>query len=309
MSIDANDLLLFARVVDAGSFSRAAELMHLQKSTVSRRIAELENQVGERLLHRTTRKLVLTDFGISLLIHARQVGLEVEAADAVILHRQSVPSGRLRVSAPRDFTCAFFANSIPAFMERYPSIRLELDVSPRRVDLLGEGFDLAIRAGDLQDDAYLIARRITLLTIGLYAAPSYLSKYGWPAHPDQLSQHKTLCVLSQRGEPDKWVLTRSGAGVSEKWQAVPTAAVHVNSPELLGQLTSQGLGIAVMPDRYAQFYLNSGALIRVLPEWSAPTITVWAMTPGRKLMPVKTRVFLEMIDAAILEADCAAMHG
>lgn len=300
MSIDANDLLLFAKVVDAGSFSRAADLTHLPKSTVSRRIAELETQVGGRLLHRTTRKLVLTDFGGSLLIHARQVGLEIEAADAVIQHRQSVPSGRLRVSAPRDFTDVFFANRISAFMERYPSINLELDVSPRRVDLLGEGFDLAIRSGDLQDDAYLVARRITSLTVGLYAAPSYLAKYGLPNHPDQLFQHKTLCVLSQRGELLNWVLTSTAAGRSEDWQGIPPAVVRVNSPELLAQLTWHGVGIAVMPDRYAQFYLNSGKLVRVLPEWNAPTVTVWALTPGRKLMPIKTRVFLEMIDAAII---------
>lgn len=303
MNIDANDLLLFAQVVDSGSFSRAAELTHLPKSTVSRRISELEAQVGERLLHRTTRKLVLTDFGLSMLVHARQLVVELEAANAVLLHRQSAPSGRLRVSAPRDFTDVFLASRIPAFIDRYPSINLELDVSPRRVDVLGEGFDLAIRSGDLQDDAYLVARRIKLLTVGLYAAPSYLTKYGLLTHPDQLLQHKTLCILSQRGELLNWVLTRSGGNRTEHWQGIPSAVVRVNSPELLAQFTCQGIGIAIMPDRYAQFYLNAGELIRVLPEWSAPAVTVWALTPGRKLMPVKTRVFLEMIDTALNEVN------
>ena len=137
MDVEANDLLLFARIVESGSFSRAAQRVDLPKSTVSRRIAQLEAKLGERLLQRTTRKLVLTEFGASLLEHARKVVEEVEAAGALAQHRQLAPSGRLRISMPGDFASLGLATIMASFMERYPAVTLELDLSPRRVDLLG----------------------------------------------------------------------------------------------------------------------------------------------------------------------------
>src|SRR5471032_821734 len=161
MDIDPGDLLLFARIVECGSFSLAAQRVQLPKSTVSRRISQLEAQLGERLLQRTTRKLALTEFGASLLDHARNVADETEAAGALAQHRQVAPSGLLRVSMPADFANGAVGVMLAAFMDRYPAISLELDLSPRRVDLVAEGFDLAVRMGALPDDATLAARRIT----------------------------------------------------------------------------------------------------------------------------------------------------
>ena len=160
MSLEANDLLLFARVVDEGSFSRAAERLGLPKSTLSRRITELESQLGERLLLRTTRKLSVTDFGHAVLAHAHQVTAEVESTMALAQHRQVQPSGRLRVSMPNDFANDVLANLLADFIATYPAISLELDLSARRVDLISENFDVAIRMGDLPDDATLAARRL-----------------------------------------------------------------------------------------------------------------------------------------------------
>jgi DNA-binding transcriptional LysR family regulator len=145
--IEANDLLIFARVADLGSFSRAAERLGLPKSTVSRRIAWLESHLGERLLLRTTRRQSLTEFGALLLEHARQVVAEVDAVTALREHRQAVPSGRLRVSMPSDFATLLLADMLAAFVAQHPRITLELDLSPRRVDLLGEGYDIAVRMG------------------------------------------------------------------------------------------------------------------------------------------------------------------
>src|SRR5471030_413985 len=182
MEIDPGDLLLFARIVECGSFSLAAERVGLPKSTVSRRISLLEAHLGERLLQRTTRKLVLTEFGASLLDHARRVADETEAAGALAQHRQGAPSGLLRVSMPADFANLAMGPVLAGFMEQYPAIALELDLSPRRVDLLAENFDLAIRMGNLPDDATLAARRITFSSHALYAAPSYNSLRGLPEH-------------------------------------------------------------------------------------------------------------------------------
>ena len=162
MDIEPNDLRLCARVADEGSFTRAAERLGLPKSTVSRRMAALEAHLGERLLLRTTRKLAVTDFGHSVLEHAHQVVAEVEATTQLAQNRQVEPSGRLRVSMPGDFATVVMGALLADFIAKYPAIALEVDLSPRRVDLIGENFDVAIRMGDLPDDASLAARRLAV---------------------------------------------------------------------------------------------------------------------------------------------------
>ena len=175
---DPNDLLIFAQVAELGSFSRAADRLGLPKSTVSRRLSALEQGLGERLLWRTTRRQTLTEFGQLLLDHARQVAAEVQAVAALSAHRSAAPSGRLRVSMPSDFANLVLTEPIAAFVALHPGIQLELDLSARRVDLLGEGFDLALRIGALSDDGLLAARRLTVLSSGLYASPQYLAEFG-----------------------------------------------------------------------------------------------------------------------------------
>ena len=197
---DANDLLIFARVAEAGSFSRAAERMGMPKSSISRRITLLEERLGERLMLRTTRRLALTEFGELLLAHARQVAEEVDAAAALAQHRQERPSGRLRVTMPGDFANLLLVDMLPAFAARYPAVSLDLDLSPRRVDLLAENFDLAIRMGKLPDDTLLAARRVAEMSGSLYAAPGYLAVRGEPATPEDLAQHDALRLLGRDGE-------------------------------------------------------------------------------------------------------------
>ncbi len=292
MELDPSDLLLFARIVECGSFSRAAERVDLPKSTVSRRIALLEGKLGERLLQRTTRKLALTEFGASLLEHARKVAEETAAAAALVQHRQLAPSGRLRVSMPADFANLAMGQVLAAFIKRYPDISLELDLSPRRVDLLAENFDLAIRMGTLPDDASLAARRITFSSLALYAAPAYTSLRGLPEHPDDLFGHDLLSLPPTVNGLARWVLLR---GKTEWTRDLPTRLL-ANSPELLVRMACTGVGIAASTERFAAAYLASGALVRVLPEWSFPTVNGWAVFPGRRLMPAKTRAFLDMME-------------
>jgi len=177
MRLEPNDLLLFARVVDEGSFSRAAERLGLPKSTVSRRVAALESHLGERLLLRTTRKLTVTEFGLAVLAHAHHVVEDVEAAESLAQNRQSEPSGRLRVSMPNDLANLVLAPALAAFVERYPKISLDVDLSARFVDLVAESFDVALRPGRLRDDATLAARRIATFSSSLYAAPAYLASH------------------------------------------------------------------------------------------------------------------------------------
>lgn len=296
-SIDPNDLLIFARVADLGSFSRAAEKLSWPKSTVSRRLAALEQQLGEKLLLRTTRRQTLTEFGLQLLEHARQVATEVEAVAALRERRQASPSGRLRVSMPSDFATLILADTLAAFVALYPSIQLELDLSPRRVDLLGEGFDLVLRMGHLPDDASLAARRLALFSFGLYASPNYLAEHGEPADPDDLVRHDAVRMLRANGEAASWTLTQG----EQHWQGVPPGRASANSPELLIKLACAGAGIAAVPDYFAAPDIRRGALRRVLPNWCLPSHTAWAVFPERKLMPIKTRVFIDMLQTALAQ--------
>ena len=298
--LEANDLLIFARVAEAGSFSRAAERLGLPKSTVSRRISVLEEKLGERLMQRTTRRLTLTEFGHGLLEHARQVADEVDAVVAFAAFRQARPSGRLRVSMPADFAHLLLVDMLAAFVAVHPGVALELDLSPRRVDLLGENFDIALRMGDLPDDALLVARRIAILPHGLYAAPAYLAEHGDPAAPQELAEHNALRLLGPSGEAATWTLSRG----SERWEGVPVGRMAANSPELLIGLALAGAGIAAVPDDFAAPHVRRGELRRVLLDWNLPAITAWAVFPGRRLMPAKTRAFLDMLAIALPPLGC-----
>lgn len=294
-NIDPNDLLIFASVAELGSFSRAAERMGLPKSTVSRRLAALEQRLGERLLLRTTRRQSLTEFGLQLLEHARQVASEVEAVVALSERRQATPSGRLRVSMPSDFANLLLADTLAAFIALYPSIQLALDLSPRRVDLLGEGFDVVLRIGQLPDDASLAARRLAVFSFGLYAAPSYLAEHGEPLNPDDLAHHAAIRMLQANGEAAAWTLLQG----EQRWHGIPPGRASANAPELLIKLACAGAGIAAVPDYFAAPDVRRGALRRVLPAWHLPSVTAWAVFPERKLMPIKTRVFIDMLQTAL----------
>ena len=305
MNLEANDLLLFARVVDEGSFSRAAERLGLPKSTVSRRVAALEAQLGERLLLRTTRKLTVTDFGLAVLEHAHHVVEDVAAAASLAQNRQIKPSGRLRVSMPSDMANIVLAPLLAEFVLKYPAITLEVDLSARFVDLIGENFDVAIRMGELRDDASLAARRMAVFTGSLYAAPAYLARRGAPSEPEALMEHDTLRILARTGDPLRWVLTRG----DERWEGIPPGRATANSPELLMRMALDGAGITVVNDHFALPHLQRGELVQVLPDWRVPPVSAWAVFPGRRLMPARTRVFLDALAAKFTGPQCEAIEA
>lgn len=295
--LDSEDLVLFARVVEAGSFSRAAERHGLPKATVSRRIGALESRIGERLLTRTTRRLSLTEFGERMLAHAQRLAEETDAANALAQHHQSTPQGRLRVSMPTGF--AEEMGLVPFLCDytaAHPRVRLEIDVSARRVDLIAERFDVAVRiAAQLPDDATLVARRLVDLDNALYASPAYLAKAGRPASPQQLLDHAGLGLVSATGDLLPWVLQRDG----QRWQGLPVGPLASNSVALQIALAVRALGIAALSSRVARPYVEQGRLERVLPDWSLPTMTVWCVTAGRRLLAARTTAFIEMLRGAL----------
>jgi len=304
MNVEPNDLVLFARVVDEGSFSRAADRLGFPKSTVSRRVAALETQLGEQLLRRTTRKLTVTDFGRAVLEHAHHVVEDVAAAESLAQHRQVQPSGRLRVTMPSDMANLVLAPMLAEFVLSYPAVTLEVELSSRFVDLIAENFDVAVRMGELRDDATLAARRIASFTSGLYAAPSYVARRGVPAEPEALMEHDALRLLARTGDPHVWTLVRGEA----RWEGIPPGRATANSPELLMRMALAGAGIAMIHDPFAAPYLERGELVQVLPDWSTPPVAASAVFPGRRLMPAHARAFVDALVAKFAGQECQALE-
>ena len=290
--IGADDLILFAGVIDARSFAKAADRLGMPKSTLSRRISALETHLGQRLVMRTTRKLSLTEFGERVLEHARRLQDESSAVLALAAHEQDQPRGLLRVALPPDFMDLDLTTLILQYTSRYPEVRLELDLSPRRVDLVTERFDVAIRAAEkLPDDSTLVARKLMDMSIQLYASPAYLSRYGMPAHPDALQDHICLPLISSSGDTQPWVLHRDG----ESWQGIPRGVISSNSPGLQRELVINGMGIAALADPFVRSAVSEGVMHCVLPQWQLPNITLWSVTPGRKLLPSRTLAFVSLL--------------
>jgi DNA-binding transcriptional LysR family regulator len=290
--ISADDYILFVTIVDEQSMVRAAEHLCMPKATVSRRLSNLEAALGQRLLLRTTRRLTLTDFGMEFLDHCRRVAEEVATVQDFVHSQEVQPRGRLRVSMPGDYARQYLSRAIATFIDAYPEIQLDLDLASRRVDLIGERFDLAIRMGTLENDASLVARKIDEQSFGLYASPIYLALHLAPKHPDDLARHAAVRLLSARGTPVPWKLIRA----KDSWEGVPPGRLTLNSPDVIQQLLLDGAGIGALPDRIVMENLRLKRLVRVLPDWCLPPVPVWAVTPMRRYLPTKTRAFLTHLE-------------
>ena len=292
--MDANDLILFSRVIDAGSFSRAADRTGLPKSTISRRIAQLESSLGERLIARSTRGIAITDFGERMLEHARRLAEEADAASDLAAHRRAAPRGVLRISMAPDMIELGITDLCLEFSALHPEVRIQLDLSPRRVDLVAERFDIALRGAEhLPDDGTLVARKLADFHHGLYASPDYIARHGAPAHPGELQQHACLPLIASNGDALPWVLARG----SERSTVSPEGPLAANSPRLQRDFAVRGAGIAAVSDLLAHEATARGQLQRVLPEWSLPATTLWCLTPGRRLLPTRTTAFIAMLQA------------
>ncbi|HYP30757.1 MAG TPA: substrate binding domain-containing protein, partial [Burkholderiaceae bacterium] len=210
-----------------------------------------------------------------------------------------------------DFASTTLERPLAGFIRDFPEVALELDLSPRRVDLIGENFDLAIRMGALPDDTQLAARRLAVFTTGLYAAPSLLRQHGDPLAPEALLTMPALMLLSRSGEAIPWALSPREAGQAKgpddapaksrrgaaapAHEIVPSQHMRANSPDVLIRLARSGAGVVAVADFFAEPYIARGELQRVLPAWCLPDVDCWAVFPGRRLMPAKTRAFIDML--------------
>ncbi|HRP77361.1 MAG TPA: LysR family transcriptional regulator [Azoarcus taiwanensis] len=282
-----NDMALFVEVVKARGFRHAAEALGIPNSTVSRRISALEKAIGLRLLHRTTRRIELTEAGQIYYERCRRIVDEARLAHEQLGDLLAQPTGVLRASLPVDFASAYLAPLIVEFARRYPGISFDLDLTPRKVDLVAEPFDVAIRIGD-PGDSNLIARQLASLRCCLYAAPRYLDQAGEPVHPTDLSQLE--CLVLRGNKAMTWTL-RSGDATVE----VPVSGrIQLNSIGLMRRLATLGQGIAVLPEEIVAEDVRQERLKRILPEWEGPPALVYAMTETR-LLPAKTQRFIQFV--------------
>jgi DNA-binding transcriptional LysR family regulator len=282
-----NDMALFVEVVKAKSFRRAAEATGVPNSTLSRRISALEKAIGLRLLHRTTRKIELTEAGQLYFERSRRIVEEARLAHEQLGEMLAQPSGVLHASLPVDFANIFLAPLLAEFARRYPGVSFEFDLTPRRVDLVTEHVDVAIRMGE-PPSSNLIARQLARLPRYLYASPRYIALSGEPREPGDLMRHE--CLRLSPAEVNGWTLHRD----KETIEIAAGGRFLLNSVGMIRRLATLDLGIAVLAEEIAADDVASGLLCRVLPEWQAPPVPVYAITETR-LLPAKTQRFIEFL--------------
>ena len=279
----------FARVVETGSYTAAAEQLEISRALASKLVQALEDQLGVRLLHRTTRRLSLTEAGQNYYQRVAEILAQLAEAEAEAAELQLEPRGRLRVSAPMSFSILHLGAALADFQRKYPRVELELNLNDRVVDLVEDGFDLAIRIGRLADSS-LVARRLAGSQIVAVAAPAYLAWHGMPSHPDDLAHHNCLdYTLSPRR--DEWQFARGEERVNVRVRG----NLHVNNGDMIALAAAQGLGVALSPAFIVHDALRRGDLVRVLPEWQLPDIGVYAVYPAGRSLPAKTRSLIDFL--------------
>lgn len=273
---DLEGLAIFAKVAELRSFSRAADELKLSKPTVSKAVSRVEAKLGARLFNRTSRRLALTDAGRTLAGRAAAMLAEGEAAESEMLSQSSNPRGLVRLAVPMSFGVLYVAPLLPDFFRQYPDVSIDLHLSDAQVDLIGEGFDAAIRIAALPDSS-LIARKLCDMPLHLLAAPSYLNARGRPRHPLQLGEHTGLSYSYQL-TPNTWHFRKTSGEVAT---VRPQGPLRVNNGEAMLPALIAGFGFGVLPEFIVRDALKAKKLEIVLPEWSLPPGAVhWVTPPG-----------------------------
>lgn len=302
--MNLNDMLVFAEVVDRGAFTAAAEAIGLPKSNISRKITRLEKVLGVQLLERTTRKLALTEIGRRYYEHCVRIREEIEAANTSLELMAGTPRGILRVCASVSVGQHLIAPLLTGFACEFTEISLDLRLTNRRVDLLDEGYDVAIRVGD-SPDSNLVAKYLCSPELHIYAAPSYLEMSNkLAANIENLKNHRCLFMNAVSHKP-QWHLQRGNESIS----ILLVPAFSCDDFSVLRQLATDGLGIALLPDYMCKEQLLDGSLVRVCDTWTGAKVDLYTIVPSRKGVTPKIRVFLDYISDACKKTEAYAAAG
>ncbi|HYC05062.1 MAG TPA: LysR family transcriptional regulator [Azospirillaceae bacterium] len=291
------EMCLFARVAETRSFTAAAQKLGLSKSVASRRVAELEGRLGARLLNRTTRHISLTEAGEAFYKRCIRILADVEEAERAATDLHGAPRGLLKVAAPMSFGMLHLAKAVADFLETYPEIELAMELNDRFVDLVEEGYDVAVRIGRLKDSS-LVARRLCPARRVVCASPGYLKRRGVPKVPEELAQHDCL-VYTNNPQPDLWTFPTTpgptAPGGSEMRGVRVSTRLSANNGDVLRAAAVAGQGIVVLPTFIVGEDLAAGRLEPVLLDWTVSDQGVHCVyPPGRNLSP-KVRVFVDFL--------------
>ncbi len=291
---DMEGMAIFAKVAETRGISAAARDLGLSAPTVSKALARLETRLGSRLFNRTSRRLVLTDSGRDLAGRAARLLADAEAAESALVARAADLRGTVRLAAPMSFGIREVATLLPDFLTRYPNVAVDLHLSDAEVDLIGEGFDLALRIGVLPDSG-LLARRLASIPIVIVAAPAYLARRGRPVHPLQLNDHDVFGYANLRTSDTR--VFRNDAG--EQATVRPSGPLRVNNGEAMLPAAIAGLGIAALPAFIARDGLSDGRLERILPEWGALQSSLYLVIPSPGPRPARVQVLADFLAARL----------
>jgi LysR family transcriptional regulator, regulator for bpeEF and oprC len=281
---------VFARVVEAGTFTKAAASLDLPKGTVTKLVQHLEGRLKVKLLNRTTRRVTVTPDGAAYYERTARLLNDLDDIEASMTNAQANPSGRLRIDVGASVARLIVIPALPSFYQRYPDIQLDLGVGDRPVDLISDNVDCVIRGGDLLEQS-LVARRIANLSLVTVASPAYLKRHGMPSHPNDLEDgHSTVNFFSARtGRPYPDIFAKDG----ETIELVGHYKVSVNDSNAHVAAVLAGLGISQTAMFQAAPYLASGDLVRVLPEWSCPSVPIHVVYPPNRHLSAKVRAFVD----------------
>lgn len=295
-SASLDDLYYYAMVVRHGGFAAASRALGVPKSRLSRHLNALENRLGVRLLQRSTRRFHVSDTGQEVYRHCEAMLAGAEAAVEAVAAARAEPRGRLRVACPVAVANTMLAPRLPQFLERYPKLQLELAVDNRRVDVIGEGFDAALRVRTQPSgEDGLVMRRFAELCERLVASPAYLQQHGLPQHPEQLSEHATLSFHGER-ERHRWELI-GPSGQSLRVEHQPR--LHCHDFGVMLAAAKSGLGIALLPESVVRLPLDRGELVPVLPDWQLPLGIFHVVYPHRRGLLPAVRVFIDFLVEAM----------
>jgi LysR family transcriptional regulator AphB len=286
--IDLNDMLIFSKVAEKQGISPAARALRMPKSKVSRRMVALEEELGVRLLERSTRAVHLTEVGQIYFRHCKRIVEEANSARESVHSMLDTPRGHLRISTSVTIGQFLLAPHMGQFMAKYPDVEIEVNLSNRRVDVIAEGFDLVVRVGDLQDST-LVSKRLGSDYLKFFASPNYLKECGIPGRLGELEKHRLL-VMSDSAKPGEWSLV--GPKKQQKtYSAKPYASA--NDLATIRQIALDGGGIALLPGFLSCAPEKSGELRRVLPAWRTPPFNYHALYPSRRGVTLKVRAWLD----------------
>src|SRR5262245_42757637 len=283
-------MAVFKRTVEAGSFAAAARQFGISPEMAGNHVRALEKHLGVRLLNRSTRRLHLTEAGGDYYERCSRILSDIEEAETAASSLQMTPSGLLRIAGPLTFGVLHLGPAISDYMNRYPLVTVDVSLSDRHVNLINEGFDVAIRVGEPADSA-LIARRLTSARLVLCATPDYLGRAGRPEKPADLTEHACL-VYSDLRSPRTWRFTADD-GHSETIQI--TSPITANNPQLLPSLALSGHGLIFWPSFAVGADILAGRLVPLLTEWRSRELAIWALYPHRSLLSAKVRTFVDFL--------------